>query len=212
MMSDNFGPGIVGGVVLVDPVTGLPYKAEGGGGGAVDSVNGKTGAVVLDAEDVGAVPSAEGDAYRAYITNSDGDNDTMILEGLNPLPVTIPVRTETGAIVAATPTEDSHAATKGYVDGTAFPRTMGGSSGNGTRIPTWGNDGNPSSVWRVDATVSSNFIVRRTGTGQVAVPVTPDADNAAASKQYVDLRVPVPPASGTFTLQSVDGVTSWVEV
>ena len=31
---------------------------SGGGGGAVDSVNGKTGAVVLDAEDVGALPDS----------------------------------------------------------------------------------------------------------------------------------------------------------
>ena len=31
--------------------------ATGGGGGAVDSVNGQTGVVVLDASDVGAVPS-----------------------------------------------------------------------------------------------------------------------------------------------------------
>lgn len=55
-MADNFGVGALGGVVLVDPATGLPYKAEGGGGGggAVDSVNGQTGVVVLDAEDVSA--------------------------------------------------------------------------------------------------------------------------------------------------------------
>lgn len=32
-------------------------KDEGGGGGAVSSVNGKTGAVVLDANDVGALPN-----------------------------------------------------------------------------------------------------------------------------------------------------------
>lgn len=30
-MAKNFGPGVVGGVVLIDPVTGLPYKAVGGG-------------------------------------------------------------------------------------------------------------------------------------------------------------------------------------
>lgn len=32
-MAKNFGSGVVGGVVLVDPATGLPYKATGGGGG-----------------------------------------------------------------------------------------------------------------------------------------------------------------------------------
>ena len=33
-MAKNFGPGILGSVVLIDPETGLPYKAEGGGGSA----------------------------------------------------------------------------------------------------------------------------------------------------------------------------------
>lgn len=36
-MAKNFGPGILGSVVLIDPETGLPYKAEGGGGGSSDA-------------------------------------------------------------------------------------------------------------------------------------------------------------------------------
>ena len=58
----DYGVGALGGVVLIDPTTGLPYKAVGGGGGggAVASVNGKTGAVVLSAGDVGAATSAQG--------------------------------------------------------------------------------------------------------------------------------------------------------
>ena len=58
----DYGVGALGGVVLIDPGTGLPYKAVGGGGGggAVDSVNGKTGVVVLSASDVGAATTAQG--------------------------------------------------------------------------------------------------------------------------------------------------------
>ena len=37
-MAKNFGPGILGSVVLIDPETGLPYKAEGGGGSSSDAV------------------------------------------------------------------------------------------------------------------------------------------------------------------------------
>lgn len=37
---------------------GIPKGESGGGGGAVDSVNGQTGDVVLDAEDVGALPDS----------------------------------------------------------------------------------------------------------------------------------------------------------
>lgn len=60
-MMSGYGVGALGGVVLIDPTTGLPYKAEGGGGGgAVASVNGKTGAVVLSAGDVGAATTAQG--------------------------------------------------------------------------------------------------------------------------------------------------------
>lgn len=41
----------------------------GGGGGAVDSVNGKTGEVVLDADDVGALPVSY---VATYIASADG--------------------------------------------------------------------------------------------------------------------------------------------
>lgn len=45
-------------------------------------------------------------------------------------------------------------------------------------------------------------------TGEVELDA---ADIGAVTEEYVDLRVPVPPVSGSYTLQSVDGVTSWVE-
>lgn len=37
-MAENFGPGILGSVVLIDPATGLPYRAESGGGGSSDAL------------------------------------------------------------------------------------------------------------------------------------------------------------------------------
>ena len=40
----------------------IGQPSNGGGGAAVDSVNGKTGTVVLDAADVGAVESVVGGA------------------------------------------------------------------------------------------------------------------------------------------------------
>lgn len=57
--------GLVAGanVTITPSSTGVTIAAAGGGGGAVDSVNGKTGVVVLDAADVGADP--EGSAVNA---------------------------------------------------------------------------------------------------------------------------------------------------
>ena len=51
--------GVAGGVATLDPVTGkVPSGQLPAGTGGVDSVNGDTGVVVLDATDVGAVPTA----------------------------------------------------------------------------------------------------------------------------------------------------------
>ena len=48
----------------------------GGGGGAVESVNGQTGAVVLDAADVGALP----DDYTPPVTIVNGQTGTVVLD------------------------------------------------------------------------------------------------------------------------------------
>ena len=48
---------------------------QGGGGGAVSSVNGQTGAVVLDAGDVGALP----DTYTAPVDSVNGQTGAVVL-------------------------------------------------------------------------------------------------------------------------------------
>lgn len=64
-MAKNFGSGVVGGVVLIDPATGQPYKATGGGGGGVSSWN--------DLEDKPAViaAGATAEAARAALGLAD---------------------------------------------------------------------------------------------------------------------------------------------
>lgn len=72
-MAKNFGPGILGSVVLIDPETGLPYKAEGGGG--------SSNAVRSDATDtyayMGTAPSGsdpatdDWDITRISLTDPD---------------------------------------------------------------------------------------------------------------------------------------------
>ena len=49
---------------------------QGGGGGAVNSVNGKTGTVVLDAADVGALP----DDYTPPVTSVNGQTGAVVIE------------------------------------------------------------------------------------------------------------------------------------
>ncbi|MBQ5900532.1 MAG: hypothetical protein IIW86_01595 [Clostridia bacterium] len=55
---------------------GAEWSDETGGGGAVSSVNGQTGAVVLDAADVGALP----DSYEAPVTSVNGETGEVTLD------------------------------------------------------------------------------------------------------------------------------------
>jgi hypothetical protein len=65
-------PGAAGGVAQLDETGKVPAEQlpAASGGGAVDSVNGQTGAVVLDAADVSAIPAAEKGAASGVATLS----------------------------------------------------------------------------------------------------------------------------------------------
>ena len=63
------------GQILRRTAHGAEWSNEQGGGGAVDSVNGQTGTVVLTASDVGALP----DTYAAPVDSVNGQTGTVVL-------------------------------------------------------------------------------------------------------------------------------------
>lgn len=63
------------GQILRRTAHGAEWSNEQGGGGAVNSVNGQTGDVVLDAADVGALP----DTYVAPVTSVNGQTGAVTL-------------------------------------------------------------------------------------------------------------------------------------
>lgn len=76
----------IGFVGAAGPGMDVSQASGGGGGGAVTSVNGQTGAVVLDAVDVGAVSSAE---FTYDFANDGGAVGTISLNGGATLPANI---------------------------------------------------------------------------------------------------------------------------
>ena len=67
--------GVVGQILRRTP-DGAEWSNETGGGGAVDSVNGQTGTVVLTASDVGALP----DTYTAPVTSVNTKTGAVVLD------------------------------------------------------------------------------------------------------------------------------------
>ena len=63
------------GQILRRTSSGAEWSDEQGGGGAVSSVNGQTGAVVLTASDVGALP----DSYTAPVDSVNGQTGAVVL-------------------------------------------------------------------------------------------------------------------------------------
>lgn len=68
--------GAVGQILRRTP-SGAEWSNEQGGSGAVSSVNGQTGDVVLDASDVGALP----DTYVAPVTSVNGMTGDVVISG-----------------------------------------------------------------------------------------------------------------------------------
>lgn len=92
-----------------------PYSGGGGGGGGVASVNGDTGPdVLIDAADVGAVPSVS-TANRVYATGGAGQQTTYAV-GTSATATSIAQRGVNGTLVVGEPQAGTHATTKSYVD------------------------------------------------------------------------------------------------
>ena len=91
-------------------------EGGGGGGGGITSVNEDTGpAVVLDATDVGAVPSVV-TANRVYATGASGQQTTYAIS-TTASATTVAQRGFQGTLVVGEPVSSNHATTKSYVDG-----------------------------------------------------------------------------------------------
>lgn len=91
--------GLSGQVIPVQLI-GANLMSSSGAGGAVDSVNGQTGAVVLDASDVGAVPDT-----RTVNGNALDSDITLDASDVGATPEAVP-----------SPTKETDAANKKYVD------------------------------------------------------------------------------------------------
>ena len=148
--------------LAVDGDENIPLAVDGGdalqmevetairGGGAVDSVNGQTGVVVLDAEDVGALPDDTTAAdLGAYVKPSDGIPASDLASAvqtslgkadsaLQTAPVTS-VNGNTGAVVLSIP---STAADVGAIAAPSSPATgaflvWNGSAWVAQTLSTW---------------------------------------------------------------------------
>lgn len=93
----------------------------GGGGGAVDSVNGKTGVVVLDAEDVGAQAKTTIVTVSAStLTQQLADNTIYNCGTLSALTVTYPATMDAGYLVQINFTSGATATTLSAPAGTVW--------------------------------------------------------------------------------------------
>lgn len=212
------------GVLEPVPMVIVGEMPGGDGGGAVDSVNGKTGSVVLNASDVGAATPASVNAAIAAIPNpeiSDVSGLTAALDGKATVAALGAVSTVANAAVPSTRT----------VAGKALSTDVTLNAGDvGARANTW-----QPAVADISATGTASATTYLRGDGTWTTPPNTtytvisqanaqDPSSTAsglASGQRISQGVaaflaanpviPEAPATGTYNLQSVDGVVSWVE-
>ena len=103
------------GQILRRTAHGAEWSDEQGGGGAVSSVNGQTGAVVLDAGDVGALPDTTViPSDTSDLTNTAGFVDAAGAAAAAPVQS---VNSQTGTVVLSIPSDTSDLTnTAGFVD------------------------------------------------------------------------------------------------
>lgn len=137
----------------IGSVDGTKLYAPSGGSGAVSSVNGKTGAVTLDASDVGALP----DTYSAPVSSVNGKTGAVQLTasdvGAKPSSYTAPVSSvngKTGAVKLSL--GDSVAVTQKQTSGTNIADIK--INGQTTQLfaPSGGSGGSTVSVTQKETT------------------------------------------------------------
>ena len=124
-------------------------------------------------------------ASKLYGTNASGNQTTISFTSSNN-GSTIPLRNNDGNIgVALTPTDNTHATSKKYVDDQIDTRVAQTSEHN--KVYGTDSSGNQK-LFDVDNTVGAdgNIVRRASITSQIMVPLTPTANGHASSKKYVD--------------------------
>ena len=124
-------------------------------------------------------------ASSTYVTDMNG-NTTSIPYTPDATATTFCTRDANGNVSVATPTSNSHATTKEYVDTELAKKAPLVSSASSTYVTDI--DGNTTSIpYTSDATAST--FCTRDANGNVSV-ATPTANSHAATKEYVDTHVP----------------------
>ena len=148
---DGVPSGGTAGQVLTKTTTGTAWQTVSGGG-AVDSVNGQTGVVVLDADDVGALPdTTTASDLGAYVKPSGGIPKTDLASAvqtslgkadtaLQTAPVTS-VNGQTGAVTVSVPTKTSDLTNDSGFITSAPVASVDGKTGTVTILPTGGTTG-----------------------------------------------------------------------